>query len=106
MSGIFNLNNEELLAAQLRSLAGRREARLVKIAACACDQMNSDDHEDVDYMARQNTVTILEQAIFIAKEVSERVKSGDRMDDWLEDKISKAADDIDEIFKYLKNGHK
>jgi hypothetical protein len=87
-----------------KSLAARRTARLVKIAACACGEMKTEDHEDIDYMSHQNTRAILEQAIFIAKTVSEHFRDGHKMDDWLEDKISKVADDMDEIYKYLKHG--
>jgi hypothetical protein len=92
----FNLDFE--------SLASRRAARLLKIAACACDEMGAEDHEDEDYMSHQNATAILEQAIFIAKTISEHTGEGHKLDDWLEDKISKVADDMDEIFKYLKHG--
>ena len=82
----------------------RRADRLEKIAACSCEELNSDD--DTDYMAHQNATTVLEQSEFIAEHIGEMVESGHRLEDWLEDKLSKIADDVDEVYKYLKNGGK
>lgn len=88
------------------NIAGRRRVRLDKIAACACENMKDDDaaEHNEDYMSHQNSTAILEQAIFVAQAIAEHSKDGHKIDDWLEDKISKVADDMDEIFQYLKHG--
>lgn len=87
----------------LAAVSERRADRLKKIALHV-HRDGEDGSIDSDYMSHQNVHAILEQATFIAKAVSEHVDSGHHMDDWLEDKISKVADDMDEIYKYLKYG--
>jgi len=61
-------------------------------------------HEHEDYMAVQNMKKVLEQAEDVCHVLSELKDDGKRLDDWLEDKISKLCDDMDEVFSYLMYG--
>jgi hypothetical protein len=87
-----------LFSLDFDSLASRRKARLGRVV------LGGHAHHDGDYMSHQNSVAILEQAIFVAKAIEAHTRDGHRMEDWLEDKISKIADDMDEVYKYLRNG--
>ncbi len=81
----------------LSKIAARRAARMLKIAACSCGDMEA---EDGDYMAAQNMRTVVEQSVRVLK----LLKDEEHLDDWLEDKISKLTEDMDDVYKYLVHG--
>ncbi len=81
----------------LSKISERRAARMVKIAQCSC--MDVDDEEG-DYMAEQNIRTVVEQSVRVLK----LLKEEEHLDDWLEDKISKLTEDMDDVYKYLVHG--
>ncbi len=85
-----------LFADDLSVMAARRAARMTKIAQCSC--MDADD--EGDYMAEQNMRVVVEQSVRVLK----MLKEEEHLDDWLEDKISKLTDDMDEVYKYLAHG--
>ena len=60
--------------------------------------------ENIDYMATQNMRQISEYASKTVGMLEEAEKSGHRLDDWLEDKISKVSDDMSEIYNYIEHG--
>lgn len=62
--------------------------------------------ETTDYMSNQNMTKVCDQADELKNVLEEMIYDGIRLDDWLEDKISKIADDMDEVYNYLIYGEK
>lgn len=64
------------------------------------------ENEKEDYMSTQNISAIYDKARDLEDVVHEMRGKGERLDDWIEDKLSRMADDISEVHDCLIHGKK
>lgn len=61
-------------------------------------------HESKDYMASQNIKRAHAQLMEMEQKLVELVEKDQRLPDWFEDKLSKIADDVEELYNFFKSG--
>jgi hypothetical protein len=81
--------------------ADKKEKRAQEYIGGALVKNSSDE---VDYMAVQNMNKVCDQAEEIKHVLGELVHNGVKLEDWLEDKMSKISDDMEEVYSYLIYG--
>lgn len=64
------------------------------------DHKHEQEHEE-NYMGYQNIQSILSGAEWLA----ENVEQGEKLDDWIEDKLSVARASLSDVIRFLKHGH-
>lgn len=72
---------------------------LMKNVSKGDEVINNEEHPQGSYMSIQS----LSQMKVQIDELMNMIPQGVELDDWIEDHIIKAGDDIDEVYQYLKN---
>ena len=66
---------------------------------CGCDHDDEDDHEGS--MAKSDLASTAE----LADEINDMIDSDDELEGWVQAKITKAADYIEAVHKYMKHDY-
>lgn len=69
------------------------------VSSTGTDEINNDEHPKGSYMSIQSLSQMKEQI----DELMNMIPQGVELDDWVEDHIIKAGDDIDEVYQFLKH---
>ena len=72
---------------------------LMKNVSKGDEEINNEGHPQGSYMSIQSLSQMKEQI----DERMNMIPQGVELDDWIEDHIIRAGDDIDEVYQYLKN---
>lgn len=75
------------------------EQQLISLNNLVRDEEINTQHPKGSYMSIQSLSQMKEQI----DELMNIIPKGVELDDWIEDHIIKAGDDIDEVYQYLKN---
>ena len=75
------------------------EQQLISLNNLVRDEEINTQHPKGSYMSIQSLSQMKEQI----DELMNIIPKGVELDDWIDDHIIKAGDDIDEVYQYLKN---
>ena len=75
------------------------EQQLISLNNLVRDEEINTQHPKGSYMSIQSLSQMKEQI----DELMNIIPKGVELDDWIEDHIIKAGDDVDEVYQYLKN---
>lgn len=85
MKAIIKLNEQQIVNL-MKKVSGNEE-------------INNDEHPKGSYMSLQSLSNMKQQI----DELMNMIPKGVELDDWVEDHIIKAGDDIDEVYQFLKH---